>query len=114
MGVGGGGLLILYLTFVENQAQLYAQGVNLLFFLLCAAGALPVHIKKQKPDLTVMAVLCLAGAAGAVGGSLLAQIISVKLLRKLFGLFLLGSGLLVLFHSKKETGEKKRSDQDAV
>ncbi len=32
MGLGGGGVLILYLTLVRDVPQLEAQGINLLFF----------------------------------------------------------------------------------
>ena len=34
MGVGGGGLLIIYLTLYLNLPQLTAQGTNLLLFVL--------------------------------------------------------------------------------
>ena len=33
MGLGGGGVLILYLTLLRDTPQMIAQGVNLLFFL---------------------------------------------------------------------------------
>ena len=34
MGVGGGGLFVIYLSLFTNTPQLTAQGMNLLFFLL--------------------------------------------------------------------------------
>ena len=36
MGVGGGGLFVIYLAFATDMPQLSAQGANLLFFL-CSA-----------------------------------------------------------------------------
>ena len=33
MGIGSGGLFVIYLTFMTNADQLSAQGANLLFFL---------------------------------------------------------------------------------
>ena len=33
MGVGGGGLLVIYLTLVRATEQISAQGINLFFFL---------------------------------------------------------------------------------
>ena len=33
MGLGGGSVLILYLTLILNMQQVQAQGINLLFFL---------------------------------------------------------------------------------
>ena len=45
MGVGGGAILLLYLTAFSGMEQLKAQGINLLFFLPCAAIALLFHHK---------------------------------------------------------------------
>ena len=39
MGIGSGGLMVLYLTFVRHAPQLTAQGFNLLFFLFAAAAS---------------------------------------------------------------------------
>ena len=33
MGLGGGGVYIMYLTLVKNTPQINAQGLNLLFFI---------------------------------------------------------------------------------
>ena len=38
MGLGGGSVLILYLTLCAGLPQLQAQGINLTFFLPCAAS----------------------------------------------------------------------------
>ena len=48
MGVGGGGLLVIYLTLVKELPQLYAQGINLLFFLPSALVSLLFKIKLLK------------------------------------------------------------------
>ena len=47
MGVGGGGLLVIYLSLVRNIDQLAAQGINLLFFVCASLSALVVNIKKR-------------------------------------------------------------------
>ena len=44
-GVGGGTLLLVYLTAVAGVEQHQAQGINLLYFLPAAAMALPGHWK---------------------------------------------------------------------
>ncbi len=44
-GVGGGTLLLIYLTAVLGMDQHLGQGINLLFFLPAAAAALPGHLK---------------------------------------------------------------------
>ena len=45
LGVGGGSLLLIYLTNFTGAAQNLAQGINLLYFLPAAATALPAHVK---------------------------------------------------------------------
>ena len=44
-GVGGGTLLLIYMTAFAGVPQNLAQGVNLLYFLPTAATALPAHVK---------------------------------------------------------------------
>ena len=44
-GIGGGTLLLIYMTSFAGVPQNLAQGVNLLYFLPTAATALPAHIK---------------------------------------------------------------------
>ena len=44
-GIGGGSLLLIYLTSFAALDQHQAQGINLLYFLPAAAAALPSHAK---------------------------------------------------------------------
>ena len=44
-GIGGGTLLLLWMTLFAGVEQHTAQGINLLYFLPTAAIALPAHIK---------------------------------------------------------------------
>ena len=44
-GVGGGTLLLVYLTAFAGVDQHQAQGINLLYFLPAALLALPAHVK---------------------------------------------------------------------
>ena len=49
-GIGGGTLLLIYMTAFAGVPQNLAQGVNLLYFLPTAATALPAHIKNGYID----------------------------------------------------------------
>ena len=49
-GIGGGTLLLIYMTTFAGVPQNLAQGVNLLYFLPAAATALPAHIKNGYID----------------------------------------------------------------
>lgn len=88
-GIGGGSLLMVWLTAVLAVEQRAAQGINLLYFLPCALCALIFHVKNRQVKLRAVVPAALAGALCAVGGALLAQKLSADLLRRLFGGFLL-------------------------
>ena len=47
LGLGGGGVLVLYLTLGMHMPQLRAQGINLLFFLPCALVSILMNWKKK-------------------------------------------------------------------
>lgn len=101
-GVGGGTLLLLVMTLFLGVDQRTAQGINLLFFLPTAASALICHAKGgylDKPTLkAAIPVALLAAALGAW----LATAMDVELLRKPFGVYLLFSGVSLLWPSKKK------------
>ena len=101
-GVGGGTLLLLVMTLFLGVDQRTAQGINLLFFLPTAISALICHAKGgflDRPTLkTAIPIAVLAAAAGAW----LATAIDVDLLRKPFGVYLLLSGLSLIWPSKKK------------
>lgn len=99
-GVGGGTLLLVYMTAFAGVDQHLAQGINLLYFLPTGLMALPAHVKNgyiEKPALVPAigaGLVCAALAAWA------ATAMEVSLLRKFFGAFLIVVGLVEL--KKKE------------
>ena len=101
LGVGGGGLLVLYLTLALGMEQLPAQGTNMLFFAAASATSLFIHARKRKLDMRVIIVCALFALGGAYGGSLLANATETGLLRKIFGGFLIFSGVLVFLKKEK-------------
>lgn len=100
-GVGGGTLLLIYLTAWVGMDQRLAQGINLLYFLPAAATALPSHFKNGYVDRSAAAPAILAGLAATAGGAWLATALDVALLRRLFGGYLLIIGLKELFRKKQ-------------
>ena len=96
-GIGGGSLLMVWMTAVLSMEQKTAQGVNLLYFLPCAVCALIFHIKNRQIVWRAVWPAALAGAMCAAGGALLAQRVDAGLLRKLFGGFLILVGLSEVF-----------------
>ncbi len=106
MGVGGGGLFVIYLTLCRSVPQLEAQGINLAFFIASAAAALILHAKKRGIPFKKAAPIGLFGALGSIGGSALAHALDTSAVRTAFGIMLIGSGLLVLLGKK---GSNKKS-----
>ena len=96
-GIGGGTLLLIWLTAFAGVPQNLAQGVNLLYFLPTAAAALPAHIKNGYIDGKTVWPAALAGLAGTALAAWLATGLEVDLLRRCFGGFLLAVGLRELF-----------------
>ena len=92
-GVGGGTLLLVYLTAVAGVDQHLAQGINLLYFL-------PAGQKALLPCITA-GLVCAALCAWAATG------LEADLLRKLFGGFLVLIGLRELLGrgQRKEEGK---------
>lgn len=104
MGVGGGGLFLIYLTLVADMPQHTAQLVNLCFFMLASASSLTVHIQKRKLPLCAVLLLALGGVAGAFFGVLVASKTHPNALRVILGAFFAVSGSVSLF-------KKKRNDE---
>lgn len=96
-GVGGGSLLLIYLTAFAAFPQHEAQGINLIYFLPAALAALPSHFKNDFIDKQVALPAIIGGLLFSALAAVLSNNLDVSLLRKLFGIFLLIIGLLELF-----------------
>lgn len=92
-GVGGGTLLLVYLTAVAGVDQHLAQGINLLYFLPAGLLALPAHIKNGYVEKKALLPCITAGLVCAALCAWAATGLEADLLRKLFGGFLILIGL---------------------
>ena len=101
LGVGGGSLLILWLTMVLSVEQAVARCINLLFFLPAAAISCLFRWKQGKlnPTITIPAVF--AGCIASVCFTLLGRNLDSGFLRKGFGILLLFTGFRELFYRPK-------------
>lgn len=103
LGLGGGGVLVMFLTVFAGVPQLTSQGINLLFFIPVGLAALLLHIRNRLVDLRLALPAILLGLAGSLGGSLLARRMGADAVRRLFGALLAGLGLWEAFapHRRK-------------
>ena len=110
-GIGGGTLLVLYMTLWGGVEQRAAQGINLLFFLPTAACALLLHCKNRLVDWRAAIPAALGGSAAAAAAAWLAGRMETGLLGKLFGGFLILVGLRELFSRPRRDAEEKKDVQ---
>lgn len=107
-GIGGGSLLLIYLTALAGISQHQAQGINLLYFLPAAAAALPAHHKNGLLEKKTILPAILTGLITSALAAWISNGLDTGILRKLFGVFLLYVGLRELFHRDKESQERSK------
>ena len=101
LGIGGGSLLMVWMTAVLAIEQRTAQGINLLFYLPTAAIALAFHAKNGLVDWRSALPALVCGCALAAVSALVCVHLELSILRKLFGAFLLVLGLRELFYRRR-------------
>lgn len=97
MGVGGGGLLVIYLTLFESAEQIVAQGTNLCFFIAAAIASTVYSAKKKRIVWKTTLILSFSGVVFSVLGGYLAGVMDPAALRKIFGGMLVLGGISSLF-----------------
>lgn len=103
LGIGGGSLLILWLTLVLDLEHTAARSVNLLFFLPAALVACYYRKKQGTLDVKKMLPAIGAGCIGALIGTRIGFILDTQLLKKGFGVLLLFTGIReILWKPKKK------------
>ncbi len=102
LGIGGGSLLILWLTLVLDMDAGTARGINLLFFVPSALVAVLFRWRQGHLNWKYILPAAAAGCAAAFGGSLLAARIDTALLKKLFGGLLILTGLRELCYRPRK------------
>ncbi len=106
MGVGGGGLFVIFLTLCLNFGQINAQGTNLVFFILAIIASIFVHVKKRKIYFKQVLVMTLFGAVGSVIFSSLANHINPEIPRKMLGGLLVLGGAYSIYNTFKKEKQK--------
>ena len=102
LGIGGGSLLMLWLTFILHMDPLAARNINLLFFLpaavirCCLQGRQsPIPWKKIFPAIA-------AGGLSALLFSWLGSNLQMEWIRKIFGVLLIVTGIRELFYRPRK------------
>ena len=106
MGLGGGAVLLVYLTVFLEAEQAAAQLTNLLFFLPVAAVALFFHIRAGLVDWHITRRMLLGGLPGALVGLWAASMLDIYWLQKGFAVLLLVMGIREISSKPKEKPPK--------
>ena len=89
LGMGGGTVLILFLSLFLEIEQHVAQATNILFFVPMAIAAIGVNLKHKNINFKIVLPICLWGGLGAFAGANISMNMEVRLLKKCFGAFLI-------------------------
>ncbi len=110
MGIGGGTLLVLYLTAFLDTDPITAATVNLIYFCSCAPVSLIFHAKEKRINGKFTFISAVSGGIAALIAALLVPSDSPDWLRRSFGVLLLTIGVRELttvikaFHTEKNNG----------
>ena len=107
MGLGGGAVLIIYLTLFEKTEQLKAQGINLLFFIPIAIIAVFIYTKRKQIKWKMVFKISCVGILGTVAGWFAADFLGGDILAKIFGLMLVLLGIREIFGKRTKTVESE-------
>jgi uncharacterized membrane protein YfcA len=96
LGMGGGTLLVLFLTLSQNIDQHISQAANLIFFIPTSIVAIIVHLKNKNISKKHSLKIIPLGIIGAIIGAYIATLVESNKLRKYFGIFLICIGIYSL------------------
>ncbi len=102
LGVGGGSLLMLWLTLAVGVQTGAARCINLLFFIPAALCASFFRWRQGSLPLKKLWLPIVLGCAASGIFSYLGSILDTQILRKIFGGLLIATGLRELFYRRKE------------
>jgi uncharacterized membrane protein YfcA len=102
LGTGGGSLLILWLTLIQQMPQQEARAINLLFFLPAALAACIFHKRQGSLPLKKVMPAIIAGSISTGVFTVWASGQEHSVMKKLFGILLVITGLRELFYRPRK------------
>ena len=104
MGLGGGAVLIIYLSVFTQTEQLASQGINLMFFIPIGLLAVVIYAFKKQIKWKTTLLLAAWGLLGAVIGLMITDLLGGELTAKLFGGLLILIGIKEIFCKNNNNG----------
>lgn len=102
LGIGGGSLLIIWLTLICEMDYPAAKYINLLFFIPPALITAIIYLLRKRSHFCRILPAILSGCIAAAGFTILSSGWNTLILRKLFGGLLLLAALRELKYKKQQ------------
>lgn len=102
MGLGGGSVLLIYLTVFAGVEQLNAQGINLIFFLPTAFVAIFIYSKRRVIKWKTILPIIIFGVFGTLLSGTIVGTIKTDLLKTIFGILMVFYGGYELLAKQKK------------
>lgn len=102
LGVGGGSLLMLWLTLVMGADHSVARNINLLFFIPGAVISSVFRWKQGSLNIKKILPAVVLGCIGAGVFSVLGKYLNARIFKKLFGVLLLLTGVREVFYRPRK------------
>ena len=101
LGIGGGSLLILWLTLVLGIDSFAARGIVLLFFIPAAVISSIFRWKQGTISIRSSLPAMIAGSIAAMACSYLSTMVDAHVLDRFFGIILISAGIRELLYKGK-------------
>lgn len=102
LGLGGGFILLIYLSIFTSISQQQAQLINLLFFIPIGLFSLFFHRKNKLIENKITFPIVLFGVIGIIIGFFVSMFLSSDILLKIFSIFIFSIGLKQFFTKQKD------------
>jgi len=110
LGVGSGGIYLLWLREGMKIDASTSVFLNLCFFIAAVLVASVIHAKQKRLDYRFLFEIILFGIPGALIGKWLSSFFSPVFLKLFLSCFLIFSGIFSLFITKKAKKPQKKAD----
>ena len=107
-GIGGGSLLVVYMTVFAGVTQQAAQGVNLMYFLPTSLTALYSHLRNKLVETRLAVPAIIAGVLSAVCTAFIASSLDTSVMKKIFGVFIILVGVSEFFRKSKKPDKQEK------
>ena len=108
MGLGGGAVLLIYLSLIKGTDQLKAQGINLVFFIPVALLSVIIYAFKKQIKWKTVFWLSASGLVGAMAGVWISGVIGSEIVAKIFGALLSAAGVYQVINAFKTSKNKEK------